>query len=84
VCPVDKIVQGMWKNFLSLIAISEETISKYFSRSCGNVKVPAKVTKPWEKFALHYPIWRVFPIFSTKAATRLVRPLLNVTLNFPG
>jgi hypothetical protein len=37
VYPVDKIVQGMWKNFLPLFADFSKTIRKNFSKAYENI-----------------------------------------------
>jgi hypothetical protein len=78
VCPVDKVVQGVWKNFLPLPAILEDIISNYFSDTYKGDKIREKVTKPFENLAFSSPEGVVFPIFSTKAVKKLVSLYFSV------
>ena len=79
VCPVDKVVQGVWKSFLPLPAILEDIISNYFSDTCKGHKISEKVTKPFEELAFSSPEGEVFPIFSTKAVKKLVSLYFSAT-----
>ena len=81
VYPVDKIVQGMWKNFLPLLTTLSEIISKDLSKAYENARMRGKGTKPFENFVLSSPEGGVFPTFSTKVVKKLAKPLffLNVT-----
>jgi hypothetical protein len=83
-CPVDKIVQGMWKNLLQLLTALLEIISGNFSRPYGNVKIRDEVTEPFEKFIFSASEGEVFPIFSTKAVKELAKSLFFCHLNRRG
>jgi hypothetical protein len=75
VYPVDKIVQGLWKNFLPLLTAFLEIINNNFSKGYKNAKFLCKGTKPLKKYVFSSLEGEVFPIFSTKAVKKIAKPL---------
>lgn len=55
VCPVDNIVQGLWKNFLPFLTAFLEIISKFLSKTYEDYQMQGKVTKPFAKFVFSSP-----------------------------
>jgi hypothetical protein len=81
VYPVDKIVQGLWKNFLPLLTAFLEIISKNFSKPYRNAQICSKDIKPLKKCVFSSREGEVFPIFSTKAVKKVAKPLFFCYLN---